>query len=143
MRSVRRVLRHEVLASVSAGEGDLPTLIKIAGRLLGRDVGYEVLIKTFLANEVSNALAHLRTEGHVESTGRVWKPMAALQGEDVDIVSTRRLKRLRGELKAQVRLAHDHGRVPEAIAADKMLSILGQQLAAIEDAPQKSEEAVE
>jgi hypothetical protein len=100
----------------------------MAGCLFGQRVGYETLIKTFLSTEVSNGLAQLRLEGEVESTGKCWKPIANLQPEDVEIISVRRLKRLRGELKAQEVLAHNHGRIDEAVAVARMLEVISGEL---------------
>src|SRR3990172_6954861 len=111
MRNVRRRLRQELLEAIRKGDGNLSNLIKIAGCLLGQYVGYEILIKNLERSEVNLATSQLRVDGHVESIGKVWKAMEALESQDVDIVSIRRLKRMRGELKAQIRLAHDHGRI--------------------------------
>jgi len=118
--------------AIDRGEGSLSQLIQIADRLLGRDVGYELLIKTFCANEVSNGLAQLRNDGLIESTGKLWKLTSNLETEDVDIIHVRRLKRLRGELKSEIRLAHEHGRVEDAVNAGRMLEIVQQQLLAAE-----------
>ena len=128
MRRVRKDFRKEVLRLVSTGDGDIETLTHLAGRFFGHEVGYEVLIKTFLGSEVSNAVSCLRAEGFIETIGKQWKPVTELKGEDVDIISIRRLKRLRGELKSEIQLAHKHGRVDEAIAASRMLEIVSQQL---------------
>jgi len=145
MRTVRRQLRKELLGAIGNGDGVLPQLIEIADRLLGRNVGYEVLIKTFCANEVSNALAQLRLDEEVETTGKCWKLVSKLEDEDVDIISTRRLKRLRGELKAEIRLAHDHGRIDDAALASEMLAMVQGRLpfeaeeAAVEVATESAE----
>jgi hypothetical protein len=124
IRRVRRDFRKEVFQLISSGDGSIQKLVEAAGRHFGHFVGYEVLIKTFLHSEVGNAVSCLRTEGQVETVGKQWKSIASLQSEDVEIISLRRLKRLRGELKAQVRLAHQHGRVEDAVAAARMLEIV-------------------
>lgn len=132
MRRVRRDFRKEVLRLVSSGEGNFEKLIELAGSFFGRDVGYEVLIKSFLGSEVSNAVSYLRSEGAIETVGKKWKPASELQPEDVDIIQIRRLKRIRGELKEEIRLAHHFGRIDEATAASKMLKVVTEQLSSAE-----------
>ena len=140
IRRVRRDFREEAHRLISSGNGSIEKLVESAGRHFGHDVGYEVLIKTFLHNEVGHAVSYLRSEGHIETIGKQWKPTSALQPEDIDIISLRRLKRLRGELKSQVRLAHQHGRTEDAIVAKTMLELVSSKLAerqehhALEDA---------
>ena len=128
MRKVRKSFRKEVLRLISSGDGNTENLTQTAGGLFGNYVGYEMLIKTFLQSEVSNAVATLRNEGLVETVGKKWKLAGALESEDVDIIHIRRLKRLRGELKAEIRLAHEHGRTNDAINASDMLAIVSSQL---------------
>lgn len=127
LRRVRRDFRKEVHQLVNAGEGNFEKLMELA-ELSFRDAGYHELLKTFWANEVHNAVSYLRDEGQIESIGKKWKPAAELTSEDVDVISTRRKKRLRGELKAEVRLAHQHGRTEEAVLASKMLDLVSQSL---------------
>jgi len=134
LRRVRRDFRKEVLRLIGTGDGNIETLIKLAGSHFGHDVGYEALIKSFLGSEVSNAVSFLRNEGLVETVGKQWKPTDDLRDEDVEIISTRRLKRLRGELKAEVRLAHEHGRTEEAILASRMLDLVSTKLATTDPA---------
>lgn len=124
MRRVRRQFREDLLRSVGAGQGNTDDLMRLAGEHFGRSVGYEELIKTFLRSEVQAGLSVLRNDGHVESVGRKWKSVDNLNEEDVDVISTRRLKRVRGELKAEIRLAHEHGRFEDAVAATRMLDLL-------------------
>lgn len=121
LRRVRRDFRKDVLRLISTGDGNIETLVESAGKHFGYDVGYEALIKSFLHSEVSNAVSYLRNESLIETVGKKWKPASELNDEDIDIISVRRLKRLRGELKSEVRLAHDHGRVEEAAKASKLL----------------------
>ena len=128
MRRVRRNFRAEVLRLVSSGNGNMETLTKLADGFFGRDVGYEVLIKTFLGSEVSNAVSFLRNEGHIETVGKQWKPAGELTDDDVTIISTRRLKRLRGELKSEIRMAHNFGKVEEAVLASRMLELVNEKL---------------
>ena len=97
----------------------------LARNHFGRDVGYEVLIETYLSSEVSNGCSYLRDEGLVESVGSQWKLKADMEPEDKEIVMTRRDKRLRGELKAQIRMAHEAGDTEAAIKAADMLQRLG------------------
>ena len=70
IRRVRRDFRKEVLQLISSGDGNIEKLVETAGRFFGRDVGYEVLIKTFLHNEVSNAVSCLRSDGLIETIGK-------------------------------------------------------------------------
>jgi hypothetical protein len=128
MRSVRRRLRKELSTEIAGGNGDLPTLRGLTRQLLGHSVGFEVLIDAWCANETSNALAQLRIAGEAESVGKMWKPVDVLTDADVEAISIRRLKRMRGELKAQERLAHEHGRISEAAAVARLLEIIGQEL---------------
>lgn len=128
IRRVRKDFRKEVLQKISTGDGNIETLIALAGRHFGNNVGYEVLIKTFLGTEVSNAVSYLRSEGAVETVGKKWKPVSELQSDDVDVISHRRFKRLRGELKAEIKLDHDHGRTDEAIIASKALDMISEYL---------------
>jgi hypothetical protein len=125
MRRVRKNFRKAVLRTISTGDGNIETLIEIAGKHFGHDVGYEVLIKSFLRNEVSNSLSCLRTEGLAETVGRKWKPADDLTMEESAIVSTRRWKRLRGELKAEVEFSHFHGLIDEATKASELLAMVG------------------
>ena len=121
MRKVRKDFRKEVLRQIRAGDGNIENLVETAGQHFGIQVGYEVLIKSFLQSEVSNAVSQLRNEGHIETIGKKWKAADELQREDVSIISVRRLKRLRGELKSQIRLDHDHGLIDEAAEAQRLL----------------------
>lgn len=124
LRRVRKSFRKEVLRAVSTGDGTIETLINnVAGKHFGRDVGYEDLIKSFLGTEVSHALAYLRSEGLVESVGKKWIPAAELTAAESTVVSTRRWKRLRGELKSEVRFAHEHGLMDEATKAAELLAM--------------------
>ena len=124
IRRVRKGFRKEVLRSVSAGDGNIEKLMEIAGKYFGHDVGYEVLIKTFLGSEVSNALTYLRSDGLVESVGRKWLPATELTPEQSTVVSSRRWKRLRGELMSEVRFGHEHGLIEEATKASELLSMV-------------------
>lgn len=128
MRRVRRRFRDEALRIIKAGEGNSESLIVLAGKHFGHDVGYETLIRAFLASEVSNAVSQLRNDGHVESIGKKWIALADLQSEDVDIIITRRQKRVRGELKELVRFNHEHGRTEDAITAAMALTAIERQL---------------
>jgi len=131
LRRVRRGFREEVLQLVSAGEGNFEKLMQLAEASFA-DAGYHEVLRAFWAAEVSNAVSSLRTEGLIETIGKKWKPVSKLTGEDVDVISIRRKKRLRGELKAQKRLAHEHGRIDEAVAVGRMLDIVSEQLHADE-----------
>lgn len=131
MRPVRKGLRKEIMLAIKDGDGHPKSLAKIADRLLGRVVGYETLIKTFCANEVRNALAQLRLDGLAESTGMLWKAADCLESEDVDIISVRRLKRLRGELESEIRMANQYGRLDDSKSASMMLGIVTARLAEV------------
>ena len=128
MRSARRRLRKELLQCIDAGKGDIATLGQTACAIMGHEVGIEEVTNYFYANEVSNAMKKLRVDGEVESVGRLWMRVGSLSEENVETISIRRLKRLRGESKAQLRLAHDHGRIDEAVAIGQLLEILNQEL---------------
>jgi len=128
IRRVRRDFRKEVLELICRGDGNTENLVEIAGRHFGHDVGYEVLIKTFLHNEVSNAVTCLRTEGLIETIGKKWKPVEQLQSEDIDVISIRRLKRLRGELESGLKLATDYNRAKDAEVVGRMLELVSHQL---------------
>jgi hypothetical protein len=144
VRRVRKNFRKEVLRLISSGDGNIQKLIESAGRHFGHDVGYEVLIKTFLQNEVSNAVSTLRNEGHIETIGKKWKPITTLEPTDVEIISLRRLKRIRGELQAQVRLSHQHGRIDDACTAGRMLETINIELMRRDKQPAvENEEALE
>ena len=130
MRKVRRQFRQEMLRAIEAGNGTAETLEKIARAVLGNDIGLEVAMSSFYANEVNKGLAQLRTDGLAESTGKVWKLAGSLDGEDIEAISIRRMKRIKGELLAEIRLAHDNGRFEEATIASSMLAIVSKQLEA-------------
>ena len=122
LRRVRKSFRNDALRLVNAGDGNVEKLMEVAGKHFGNDVGYENLIKSFLRTEVGNALAYLRTEGIVESIGKKWLPASQLTPGESVVVSSRRWKRLRGELKSEVRFAHEHGLTDEAIKAADILA---------------------
>ena len=128
MRRVRKNFRNEVLRLISSGDGNIKTLMALADGFFGRDVGYEVLIKTFLGSEVSNAVSYLRNEGKIETVGKQWKVAESLTSDDVTIISTRRLKRLRGELKSEIKMSHQFGKTEEAILASRMLELVKSRL---------------
>lgn len=134
MRKVRKGFRKEILRSISTGDGNIETLVKLAGKHFGHDVGYEALIKSFLGSEVSNALAYLRSEGLAESIGGTWKPSTDLSMDESAVVSTRRWKRLRGELKSEVRFAHEHGLMDEATKASELLAMVATKEVVTEEA---------
>jgi len=128
MRRARKNFRKEVLRLISSGDGNIETLKKLADGFFGEDVGYKVQIAAFLNSEIANALAQLRNEGLIESIGKKWKVNSELTGDDVTVISARRMKRLRGELKAEGKLAHEHGRLEEAAIAGTMLNIVSSRL---------------
>ena len=99
LRRVRKDFRKGVLQLISAGDGNFETLIELADKHFGRDVGYEVLIKCFLGSEVSNAVSCLRNDREIETVGKKWKPVGQLEKSDIEVISTRRKKRLRGEFR--------------------------------------------
>lgn len=127
IRRVRKDFRREVLRLISSGDGNIQKLVEAAGKHFGHDVGYEVLIKTFLQTEVAYAVTFLRNEGHIETIGRQWKPVGLLHPEDATVILSRRQKRIRGELKELERFAHKFGRFDDATAAAQMLAVSGQQ----------------
>ena len=124
IRRARKDLRKAVLQSISTGGGSIEKLLEIAEQHFGHDVGYIPLIRCFLNNEVSNAVSCLRKDGHIETIGKKWKAASQLHAEDVEIISKRRLKRIRGELKSEVELAHKFGNVEDAVFAAKLLGML-------------------
>ena len=127
IRRVRKDFRQEVLRLISTGDGSIEMLVKNAGQMFGHDVGYEVLIKTFLHNEVANAVSYLRNEGLVETIGKQWKTVDGLNQEDIEVIQVRRKKRIRGELKAGKRMAHERGDVDMAAMFGAALNFLNTQ----------------
>ena len=73
----------------------------------------------------------MRLDGKAESTGLLWKAANCLESEDIDIISVRRLKRLRGELESEIRMANEYGRVEDATSASMMLGIVTARLAEV------------
>jgi len=128
MRRVRKNFRDGVLQSVSTGDGSIESLMTLAGQHFGHQVGYELLIKSFLGTEVSNAVSYLRSEELIETVGKQWKTVSTLESSDIGIIALRRLKRVRGELKSAIRLSHAHGRTEEAVASARMLEIIESQI---------------
>lgn len=124
IRRVRKNFRQEVLRLIESGQGNWENLMRLAVEHFGKDVGFDVVLKAYYQVEVSNAVSHLRNEGRIETVGKQWKPVAELDDSDVDVISTRRLKRIRGELKTQVRFAHEKHRVDDAIKAAQVLGVL-------------------
>ena len=132
MRSARRRLRKELSRCVKSGQGDRATLDRVAREIMGREVGMEEVAAYFYTNEASNSMSQLRLAGDAESVGGLWLPVESLTDAHVETISIRRLKRLRGEAKAQERLSHDHGRVEEAVLIGRLLELLHQGLASQE-----------
>lgn len=139
LHRVRKQLRKALLNAVSTGKGDTKSLKAITREIIGNDVGIERLLDNLYASEVSKGMAVLRSERLVESVGKDWKLLASLDSSDVDTISLRRLKRLRGELRAELRLAHEYGRFDDAIRASKMLETLTGKL---EEVAEKSSSKV-
>ena len=131
MRRVRKNFRKDVLRLINSGDGDIETLMKLADDFFG-DVGNRLIWRTFRGSEVGHAVSYLRNEGIVESIGKLWKPAGELTSNDVGIISTRRMKRVRGELTREIKLAHDHGLTEEAVLVSKMLDTMSSRLPALE-----------
>jgi len=125
IRRVRKDFRNEALRLIKAGDGSIQNLVETAGKHFGHLVGYEVLIKTFLHNEVGNAMSHLRNDGCVETVGKQWKPVSTLDDDDVGVIQVRRQKRVRGELRAGMKLAHDRGDIDTASLYGAAIQSLG------------------
>jgi len=125
LRRVRKNFRKEVLQLIKAGEGNLKNLMALADAHFGsNDCGYHAVLRAFHAGEVNNAVSQLRLDGKIETVGRSWKSTENLQSEDVDIITLRRMKRLRGEAKSLAKFAHNHGRTEAAISASHVVSIV-------------------
>lgn len=125
LRRVRKNFRKEVHQLIKAGEGNLKNLMALADSHFGsNDCGYHAVLRAFHAGEVNNAVSQLRLDGEIETVGRSWKSTENLQSEDVDIITLRRMKRLRGEAKSLAKFAHDHGRTEAAISASHVVSIV-------------------
>jgi hypothetical protein len=125
LRRVRKNFRKEVHQLIKAGEGNLENLMTLADSHFGsNDCGYHAVLRAFHAGEVNNAVSQLRLDGEIETVGRSWKSTENLQSEDVDIITLRRMKRLRGEAKSLAKFAHDHGRTEAAISASHVVSIV-------------------
>jgi hypothetical protein len=139
IRRVRKDFRKEVLSLIQQGDGNIETLLRLAGDYFGRDVGYEVVLRAFLGSEVGHAVAYLRNEGLVESVGKLWKPASELDDNYVARISNRRFKRIRGELKQGIKLAHDHGLVEDAVMVSKMLETMLNRLPALEPEPETAD----
>jgi len=142
LRRVRKNFRKEALRLIKAGEGNLKSLMQLADAHFGsNDCGYHAVLRAFHAGEVNNAVSQLRLEGEIETVGRSWKSTEDLQSEDVDIITLRRMKRLRGEAKSLARFAHEHGRTEAAISASHVVSIVnvneGEPAAAEEQVAEK------
>lgn len=143
LRRVRRLLRQRLLALVQKGEGNLKILEREAARILGQDVGYEVVLRAFVCSEVANAMAQLRSQGEVQSVGKDWKDADSLSEEEVDIVQTRLLKRTNGSLKSSVKLSHAYGRTEDAVFASELLRQLSERLGADNKVEETVNETVE
>ena len=128
IRSVRRDFRKEVLQMISAGEGNLEKLMQLAAVTIGNEVSNSQLVRSFLHTELSNAVSQLRNEGEIETIGKQWKPAANLNESDVETISVRRLKRIAGELRSQLRLDHEHGRTESAIETADSLAVVMRHL---------------
>jgi hypothetical protein len=142
LRRVRKNFRKEVLQLIKAGEGNLKSLMQLADAHFGsNDCGYHAVLRAFHAGEVNNAVSQLRLDGEIETVGKSWKSTEDLQSEDVDIITLRRMKRLRGEAKSLARFAHEHGRTEAAISASHVVSIVnvneGEPAAAEEQVAEK------
>ena len=125
LRRVRKNFRKEVLQLIKAGEGNLKNLMALADAHFGsNDCGYHAVLRAFHAGEVNNAVSQLRSDGEIETVGRSWKSTENLQSEDVDIITLRRMKQLRGKAKSLAKFAHDHGRTEAAISASHVVSIV-------------------
>ena len=124
LRRVRKNFRKEILRLIESGQGNWENLMRLATEYFGRDVGFDVVLKSYYQVEVGNAVSHLRSEGRIETVGKQWKPVEQLDDTDVTLIMNRRFKRIRGELQSQIRLAHDKQRVEEAIAASQAFGIM-------------------
>lgn len=124
LRRVRRAFRKDVHRLVSSGDGSIEKLVALARQHFGHDVGYEVLIKTFLHSEVGNAVNFLRQEGKVETVGRQWIAVEHLHDEHVDQIVARRKRRIYGELESLTSFANSHGRFDDSVASAKARSSL-------------------
>lgn len=125
LRRVRKNFRKEVLRLIKSGEGNLKNLMSLADAHFGsNDCGYHAVLKAFHAGEVNNAVSQLRLDGEIETVGRSWKSTENLESADVDIITLRRMKRLRGEAKSLAKFAHEHGRTEAAISASHVVSIV-------------------
>lgn len=125
LRRVRRNFRKEVLQLVKSGAGNRENLLKLAeAHFSSNDCGFAAVLGAFYASEVNNAVSQLRIDGEVETVGRSWKSIEDLQSADVDIITLRRMKRLRGEAKSLAKFAHEHGRTEAAISASHVVSIV-------------------
>jgi hypothetical protein len=137
LRRARKNFRKEIHRTVSAGEGDSKSLMELADAFFGTNqVGYHEVIKSFCQAEVNNATSQLRNEGLIESVGRQWKPVDRLASEDIDLIQVRRQKRVRGELKAGMRMAHERGDI-------KLATVFGAAASALSLSEQEPAESVE
>lgn len=124
LRRVRRNFRKAVLQLIEAGEGNSEKLMKLADEFYGsNDCGYKSVLKAFHQSEINNAASQLRIEGLVETVGKSWKSIEKLEQSDIDVITIRRMKRLRGEAKSLVGFAHNYGRTEIATTAANVASI--------------------
>ena len=124
LRRVRRSFRKAMLQLIEAGEGTYDNMVKLADEFYGsNDCGYKSVLTAFHQGEINNATSQLRTDGRIETIGKRWKAVEKLESSDVDVIIQRRVKRQRGEAKALVTFAHNHGRIEVATSASNVAHI--------------------
>jgi hypothetical protein len=125
LRKVRREFRKAALSAIQNGKRSTRDLLALADLHFGsNDCGYHAVLKAFNAAEVNNAVAFLRQEGHIESVGKEWKPIADLDQDDALKITARRMKRLRGEAKSLTKFAHERGMTEVAVTAANVVNIV-------------------
>ena len=70
MLVLRKNFRERVLHAIDSGSGDREALIELGNECFGEDVGVNVLIRNFLADEVDDAITRLREEGLIQPVGQ-------------------------------------------------------------------------
>lgn len=124
MLKVRRQLRAALHEAIKAGDGSNAVIHKITRDIMEADVTLRVLMDSLVLGEANKATAQLRREFGVESVDTGWVTKEMLSQENVEIISARRFKRVRGECQTEIDLAHTHGMTEEASVAIQIIGLL-------------------
>lgn len=136
MRKVRRLLRHRLRSRLKEGNCSRSEMESIVESIMAHEVGYATLVSTFLRSELNMALAYLQRgpTAEAESNGMVWKHVDNLDDMDLDVISVRILKRMRGEASRHADISDKHGRHSDASFARGFMDQLERLIEARESA---------